>query len=621
MGSFKIYLLTTLCLYNSSVVFASTFVAAGGAGEPELKLNAIEQLEAAKTQPGSALKTKDVLTSLRQSQTPISIEDYRHLKGSSALQLTGTEYLQQRGVTGEGLTIWVLEDAGTNDHPDVEKYVDSSSDKKMAADFTQKQGHGSAMVSLIHQVAPKATLVLKHLKETLASEMASTSLATCPHIINASFDLKEGETLQSYFGFIRHDSRLGWRTPLLVKAAGNHQENLTTNPSVEGMEPDLLKYLIFAGNLRQDSRPTTSSGVPGNNPALQNRFLWVIADDVRVASGSRGAAAYRYTSGTSNAASILSGAAAMLKSAFPSFTMDQIAECLLESAVKDFFGYFGDGHHAIHVVPEGTTEGTATTMDGRVVTQIFDPAIWGKGILNLKNAYRYAHIKLTNPTLSSQEIRLQMDTQMMEEKTVAASKLKEAFKARKIKRGALLPLNIDQTVPDRSYEEAEGNPGEPSAPDTSPQEAAAALGIKTEDIKVLKAPPAKTALVQVMESGEKSFDQVLKETSTDVRNKFSPAIQFFKNNPGILNVMQAGQSFAQYLIKKYLRNWHNGAWQYFIEKEGVATALLDTIFSPYLNEQEKKDAEPLKTIVRNVANGMEQKDWGRGFGLLMLGEN
>jgi subtilisin family serine protease len=142
-------------------------------------------------------------------------------------------------------------------------------------------------------------------------------------------------------------------SPLVVKSAGNDRQNLSESPETKDMSADSLRYIIFAGNLPQNTSQSTHSGTPGENPLIQDRFLWTTGTNLRVAAGSTGKATYEYASGTSLAAPTISGVAALIKSAFPEMPMDQVAECLLESADQDFFVSGKNGYKVRHVVAPG----------------------------------------------------------------------------------------------------------------------------------------------------------------------------------------------------------------------------------------------------------------------------
>jgi hypothetical protein len=108
-----------------------------------------------------------------------------------------------------------------------------------------------------------------------------------------------------------------------------------------------MSHTIFAGNLRQDHWDKTSSGRPGQSDFIQEMFLWVVADDMFSANGPKGSDQYSPGTGTSGAAAILSGAAAIIRSACPSLTSVDVKKILLESADREIFQTLDYGNEAI----------------------------------------------------------------------------------------------------------------------------------------------------------------------------------------------------------------------------------------------------------------------------------
>lgn len=260
---------------------------------------------------GAELRKEGVklLRGARGEAGGISVEDYTLLKGTSAVAASGADLAHEAGIFGEGVRVLLLEDSGIN-HTDMQKVVSAGSTVETAGGFPFKTDHGSAMASLINAVAPKSNITVKHVAD-LATSVEGV------RIINASFGGDSAEGFKNTFvGVVGSGA-------LIVKSAGNSQQNLSTDAYTQNCGV-LLPLTIFAGNLRQDYKGKTSSGVPGANPAIQNSFLWVVADDVLTAYGPNGSAQYSPTTGTSNAAAILSGAAALILSKYPGLSTAEL---------------------------------------------------------------------------------------------------------------------------------------------------------------------------------------------------------------------------------------------------------------------------------------------------------
>jgi|GEM_PF-5342450 len=600
----------------------------------------VEKHEKAKTRSSGKLNRPLALKALR-AQKAISQEDYRHVKGASASQAALVADLHAEGIEG-GLRIWLLEDSGINGHPDVLKYIDPSSDKDKAPGFTQKQDHGAAMASLVHQMAPKATLVIKHQKDYLDKLRAGEKK---PFIINASFNTGE-VNINDYFGPV---FRLGF-SPLIVKSAGNDATDLSMDDKYKELDSELQKYFIVAGNLRQDGRPRASSGVPGHKKEIQDRFLWVVADDMLVAGGPTGSDVYKYATGTSGAAAILSGAAAIIKNKYPQFGMAKIAECLLESANRDLFGLFGDGYHAIHVV-EGAQEtlvepavaeeeskaasgSSASSSRVQMRTIMYNPAQWGKGVLNVRNAMIYADLRSRFPSKKPGELRRMMLDKIVLSETKAATKIQQWWKANKKsipESEKPLPLVVDPTIPDRTYPEAEGKSLGRFIPEPDPLEAGKSEGLVYEGTAGAS---HKTAAEirrerESLKAASKNILDQLKEgliTLEDLKGQLSgkgpkDLLDWFNANPSILDYQIGGKLFLSFILSEW--DWSSfkesllqGVTDHFSESykliiKAFVKALggADYVYFP---------ADGLLKRLIDTANGHKDLFEGNDFGKLLL---
>jgi len=408
------------------------------------------------TPAGEKPNLQALLKAAREEKNGISRQDYKFLKGASAFAASGAEWAHKAGILGSGVTVLLLEDSGVN-HSNMRKVVEEGSLEGAVDGFKQKVDHGSAMASLIHAIAPASTIRVRPIQQVFSS-------LENVRIINASFSDKEVEGFQKTFDEITTDSNI-----LIAKSAGNNRENLSIHPHTQGCST-LLPFTIFVGNLRQDYKGRTSSGFPGDNPQFQESFLWAVADDVLTASGPDGSTQYSPGTGTSNAAAILSGAAVLILSKYPMLPAIHIKEILLESANRDIFQEFGSGHRALHV-----TEGQPSSPQAIS----YNPAFWGKGILNIKNALLYADLKVANPAMSAHELRETMLQTVHAEQQRQAEKIQRKFRKRTnrpapeelAKRAA---LTINTSLPDRVFSEA---PGELSSQPIAEQSDAERLGM------------------------------------------------------------------------------------------------------------------------------------------------
>tara|TARA_R110002050_G_scaffold57442_1_gene129443 strand:+ start:2751 stop:5420 length:2670 start_codon:yes stop_codon:yes gene_type:complete len=591
----KKLVLYTLLSSVSSVPMNSLAAAVGYEPKPK---SLAEVYERAKIHSSGLLSIDAALKELRKKSI-VSKEEYLHVKGSSASQAALVRDLHNMGILGKGVTIWLLENSGFNGHPDVKKYINPASDMKPAEGFTQKQDHGTAMASLAHQLAPKADLVVKHATLYLEPLYAAVGTDLQPQIINASFTLIyyffDKLTIQEYFGPIfKLDKSF---RPLVVKSAGNDAKILSRLPLYHGITKEVLDHFILVGNLRQDGRPMASSGVPGDRKEIQDHFLWVIADDMLAAGDPTAENGYAYITGTSGAAAILSGAASLIKSRYPHFTMKEVAECLLESANRDLFGLFGNGYLALHVV-EGPIEtlhepsaGAAAAAASsapagpiQIKTIQYNPAQWGKGVLNMKNALLYADLKARSPRAKPEILRRRMLYIVAEEQKDAATLIQQWWK--KNKRAIPdhkkpLPLFANSAGPDRQY----------TIPEPTPAEAAHKEGIHITGDASKKSPAeisvkrrrekdARKSAVDHLKTGTKTLNDVFSEIKVF---SFAEFMDWVKKNPGILEYQIKGESFLHKFLSTY---------DYADTDPKIFTGL----FSPFKEEYRNFTVQLIQTI-------------------------
>lgn len=230
------------------------------------------------------------------------------------------------GYRGAGTTITVVDEYSGND-PFSGKFTNA----------TQNQLHGYWTSEEAGLIAPSATIVRQSYNSGTAVKLSTTGL----NVINTSYAMfaKAGYSV-SQIGWSAQESSIIADAKngkaVVVKAAGNDSVAVgtaVTSGSYKGYQDYLATALIgsqsviFAGAL--NSNGTTSnkatlayySDTAGSNTTVQSHFLVV---------GVNGSTTGLY--GTSFAAPILSGYAAVLGSKFKSATATQITNQLLNTA-------------------------------------------------------------------------------------------------------------------------------------------------------------------------------------------------------------------------------------------------------------------------------------------------
>ena len=398
---------------------------------------------------------KDILKVSRKATNGISRQDYIFLKNTSAQAAAMAPFAHEQGIFGNGVTILLLEDSGITHH-EVRNYVETRSRDKPIENFAYSTDHGSSMAAYIHAISPGACIRVRPTSDFSSMENV--------RIINASFGNQKQQGFKNLFSNLPDKKNI-----LIVKSAGNHKENLSTDPHTDNCD-DLLQSTIFTGSLRQDYKPRTFSALPGPMEKFQHNFLWVLSDESLSASGPEGSSEYSPQSGTSGAAAILSGAAALVLSMYPTLSTAKLKEVLLESADRDIFQLFNNGYNAIYI--NDPKEKPKTTRKTDYLTfKEYDPAFWGMGLLNIKNALIYAAIKNLYPSLQVPELRKYTFDVLNFERKIAAKKIQKIFQKRAkhdLGRRPSLTINID--IPNRIFAKAPGVPSGEGIPEQSDAE-------------------------------------------------------------------------------------------------------------------------------------------------------
>lgn len=107
---------------------------------------------------------------------------------------------------------------------------------------------------------------------------------------------------------------------------------------------------------------------------------------------------YEWHTGTSMAAPMVTGVAALIEGEHPDFCANDIRECLLYAAKRTFV--IGEGESAIHVVdlPQDQIQRLREEERGGRQYAAFDPAQYGRGILDAHAALQYASFKAAHPS-------------------------------------------------------------------------------------------------------------------------------------------------------------------------------------------------------------------------------
>jgi type VII secretion-associated serine protease mycosin len=264
----------------------------------------------------------------------------------------------QRISTGKGVIVAVV-DSGVSDHPDLTGSVLNGTDfiEKGSNGRTDRSGHGTGMAGLIAahgnngngalgiapdaKILPVRVLNNKPQKNTQIGPAIEYAISRGAKVINLSVGGGiDPATLNAVKAAAEADV-------VLIASAGN-------KPTDQGVTaPAFIDSVVAVGAVDKYGKKTTMS-VSG--PALD---LTAPGEDIRSVTRNGG---YSSTSGTSDAAAIVSGAAALIRSKYPNMSATEVVE-RLESTATDAGapGVDSDyGHGIIDIVAALSTGAGAT---------------------------------------------------------------------------------------------------------------------------------------------------------------------------------------------------------------------------------------------------------------------
>jgi hypothetical protein len=171
---------------------------------------------------------------------------------------------------------------------------------------------------------------------------------------------------------------------LLIQAIGNGGFNISANPDHLNRFSSLLKSKtpkILVVNLHPDgTTPFASSNFPG--APFADMTICAIGTDVlsTLPDGK-----YGRLSGTSMAAPFVTAAALLLKGAFPKLNIDEIRNCILDSATPIVL----DSNAKPHLIQNSQELKNYTEAQIETSRQFF-----GRGLLNVQEAFKYARERM-----------------------------------------------------------------------------------------------------------------------------------------------------------------------------------------------------------------------------------
>lgn len=331
---------------------------------------------------------------LRREKNQFHITDFA-LRHPSVVEISGATFAHKQGIGG-AVNVHVMERFDDN------------------APLPLDQ-HGFHVVTTLEQVAP-------HAKIKVGMDNLLASLIECK-IVNISRGVTEFEAAKWVVKTLRKSGFL--RTRLFVESAGNHGLNTSSkDPMFRTLsKSNALDSFVFVVNLDNGRNITEGSNTPGKSKKAQKRTICALGQNVLA---NISPFEYAYNTGTSMAAPILSGAAALVLEKFPHLSAKELANSLLHSADKEFLS-LENGKHVYHY-----EKAPPTQKNKEVEYRKFDPSKYGMGILNLKNALLYAQLT-SKKIYPHTQLRGEMKKLLEEEKESNAKIIQKWFRSIKNK--------------------------------------------------------------------------------------------------------------------------------------------------------------------------------------------
>ncbi|MEZ5865884.1 MAG: S8 family peptidase, partial [Geminicoccaceae bacterium] len=262
----------------------------------------------------------------------------------------GADSAYSAGARGNGVKVAVIDSGISLSHSEFAGRIDTANSIDIVtgsrSTLEDRSGHGSHVAGIIaanadgkgmRGVAPSASLM------AIRADLRDSDVCSTPgcgyfdddvaaalnharshgaNIINLSIG-KDSPVNGAYRSALEAAVRSGL---LVVVAAGNQRQDEPLQPGLLAEEPGLQGGLLVVGAVDKDGNIYNQSNRAGD---VESHYL--VAPGVNIYSTYRDGGYQRLT-GTSMAAPHVAGAAAVLKSAFPSLSMREVGEILLATA-------------------------------------------------------------------------------------------------------------------------------------------------------------------------------------------------------------------------------------------------------------------------------------------------
>lgn len=280
--------------------------------------------------------------------------------------------VHEAGYTGSGVVVGVVDSGITAGHEEFEGRILNALNYNSfdgSSDVVDQHGHGSLVASLVAGatlgVAPNAELiVVKANDESTANawhddilEGIRYTVENGASVVNASFALmgvypNTEANRDAWAAVDAHDA-------VVVVAAGNQSEEVSQEHyyryTIENPDKDIANVFrdemindqfIMVGSIDDKGEPSFFSNIPGEDEYVYSR--WLVAPGEFLAGAGLEAGEYAEMSGTSMAAPIVSGVAALIRDRWPHLSAEDTAFILLDTADQSFSPYYDSNYCGVN---------------------------------------------------------------------------------------------------------------------------------------------------------------------------------------------------------------------------------------------------------------------------------
>ncbi|NNG04688.1 MAG: S8 family serine peptidase [Inquilinus sp.] len=268
--------------------------------------------------------------------------EYLNQPGLATVNASSAYASGATGYTGSGIVVAVIDSGIDADHPEFLGSIHPNSTSFVGGSTNDIRGHGTWVAGTLganrdgngmHGIAFNSTILSLRTDTTLGAGFvyyeddlaAATNYAVGQGADIINYSLGGGGGTSPVFANALNYAAAN--DTLLVVAAGNDGFDEVSSPAAMAADPSIAGTMIAAG--AYDDNINDIASFSNRAGAVADFYLMAPGVDIYVPATNGG---YTYVDGTSFAAPMIAGAAAIMKERFPALTAAQIVQLLLTTA-------------------------------------------------------------------------------------------------------------------------------------------------------------------------------------------------------------------------------------------------------------------------------------------------